>query len=128
MRVIPLLAALVGLATAAGPAAADTRRVAVVVGNNAGTGAQPPLRFAENDAGKMARVLVDLGGVAPADLFLLQGRRLPDLRAALAAASRRVASYAADPTQRVVVICYFSGHADGRALEIERDRLPFSDL
>ncbi|HUS27532.1 MAG TPA: hypothetical protein VMZ53_03455 [Kofleriaceae bacterium] len=42
---------------------AETKRVAVVVGNNAGNGELAPLRFAEIDAGKVSRVLIELGGV-----------------------------------------------------------------
>ena len=60
-------------------ASAETRRVAVVVGNNTGNGTQPPLRYAEVDAGKISRVLVELGGVTPSDLFLLQGKDLATL-------------------------------------------------
>ena len=50
---IAVLAALAAL-----PALAETRRVAIVVGNNAG-GEAAPLRYAENDAGKFARVMVE---------------------------------------------------------------------
>jgi uncharacterized caspase-like protein len=98
------------------------------VGNNAGAGEQPPLRFAETDAGKMARVLVELGGVVPQDLQLLQGRSLGDLKEALASARARVASYRASPDDRVVLLFYFSGHSDGEALELGKERLPFGEL
>lgn len=113
---------------ATGMARAETRRVAVVVGNNAGNGEQPPLRYAETDAGKMARVLVELGGIEATDLFLLQGRNLAALRQTLALARQRVASYQQNPVDRVILIFYFSGHSDGRALELGRDRLSFAEL
>ena len=120
---VPILALLV-----AGVARAETRRVAVVVGNNAGTGEQPPLRYAETDAGKMARVLVELGGVDAGDLFLLQGRDIAVLRRTFVLARQRVAAYQEDPVNRVILIFYFSGHSDGEALELGHDRLAFSEL
>jgi hypothetical protein len=46
---------------AASPARAETRRVAVVVGNNAGAPARPALRYAEVDAARLADVLSELG-------------------------------------------------------------------
>ena len=109
-------------------AEAATRRVAVIVGNNAGNGQQPPLRYAEIDAAKVARVLTELGGVAKRDLFLLRGGGSRALRETLADATRRVASHRRDRNDRVVVIFYFSGHSDGVALELGRDRLAFTDL
>jgi hypothetical protein len=121
------LVAIVALLVA-GMVRAETRRVAVVVGNNAGSGEQPPLRYAETDAGKMARVLVELGGVAASDLFLLQGRNIAALRQTLALARQRVAAHQENPADRVILIFYFSGHSDGRALELGRDRLAFSEL
>ncbi len=94
------------------PASAETHRVALVVGNNAGLGEQPPLHFAETDAGKMARVLVELGGVVPADLLLLQGRSLAELKEAFGLARARVAGYRVNPDDRVVLLFYFSGHSE----------------
>jgi hypothetical protein len=113
---------------AAVPANAATRRIAVVVGNNAGTGEYPPLRYAETDAGKMARVLTDVGEVAPDDLFLLQGRGLADLEQALQLVQTRVDYFHRAPDTRVLLIFYFSGHSDGEALELGKDRFPFSRL
>ena len=118
---------LVILAVLAAPAYADTKRIAVVVGNNVGSGTQPALRYAETDAGKLARVLVEIGGVAGEDLVLLQGRGIKELEDALALTRRRVATYQRGAT-RVMVVFYFSGHSDGEALELGKDRLAFGDL
>ncbi|MCY1022756.1 caspase family protein [Pyxidicoccus sp. MSG2] len=120
--------ALALLLCAALPAAAETFRAAVVVGHNTGSGDRPPLRFAEADAGKMAGVLVELGGVRPEDLLLLQGRGLAEVRQALDVAGTRVRRWHQDPSARVVLTFYFSGHSDGEALELGRERLRFSDL
>jgi hypothetical protein len=107
---------------------ASTKRVAVIVGNNTGGADQTPLRYAETDAGKLARVLTELGGVAPDDLFLVQGKNLAALTEAFTLAKRRIAGFRADPTNRVIVLFYFSGHSDGEALELGRDRLTYSEL
>ncbi|OGQ81924.1 MAG: hypothetical protein A2289_03550 [Deltaproteobacteria bacterium RIFOXYA12_FULL_58_15] len=107
---------------------AATRRVAVVVGSNAGKSDQKPLRFAETDAGKIARLLVELGGVEQPDLLLLQGRGSADLEKALASAQTKIELWRREPTDRVMLLFYFSGHSDGVALELGRDRFLFSDL
>ncbi len=121
------LAVVIILATCAS-ALAGTHRVAIVVGNNIGNGDRPALHYAETDASKFADVLVELGGVAPGDLALLQGKDRAALDAALARAKQRIATYHADPNDRVVVLFYFSGHSDGEALELGKDRLSFGDL
>ncbi len=107
---------------------AETRRIAVLVGSNAGTEERPPLRYAESDAGKLARVLTELGGVDPSDAFLVQGRDLAAVRGALAAATARVAERLKNPADRVVLFFYFSGHSDGVAIEQGRERLTFADV
>ena len=99
-------------------AAATTRRVAVLVGNNAGSGARPPLHYAESDAGKMARVLVDLARVSPDDLFLLQAQPLASIQDAMQRARSQVEHWHQNPADRVMLVFYFSGHSDGEALEI----------
>ncbi len=126
MRALVVL--VVGTVLAGATARADTRRVAVVVGNNAGNGDQAPLRYAEVDASKIGRVLVELGGVAPADLFLLQGQDVAMLEVALRRAKDRVAEYQRGGLDRVVLLFYYSGHSDGVALELGRDRYSFAAL
>lgn len=109
-------------------AAADTRRLAIVVGNNAGSADLPPLRYAETDAGKFARVMVELGEVQPEDLLLLQGRGAEDLDRAFSVAGERLAHWAEQPTLRTVVLFYFSGHSDGESLELGSGRVSYATL
>ena len=107
---------------------AETRRVAVIVGNNAGGPDETPLHYAETDAGKLARVLAELGGVAPDDLFLLQGKDLAALDDTFALAKQRIADV---PRTRRIASSSSStspGHSDGIALELGRDRLAYADL
>jgi Caspase domain len=107
---------------------AGTRRVAVVVGHNTGADTQVPLRFAEEDAGKLADVLVDLGDVAPADLFLVQGKGTSVVREVLGKASAAVARARATPDDRVILLFFYSGHSDGQSIELGRERLAYRDL
>ena len=109
-------------------ARAETRRIAVVVGNNAGAQERSPLRYAETDAGKLSQVLVELGGVDAADLFLLQGRGLGELHDAITLAQKKVADWHRGADTRVVLLFYFSGHSDGESLEIGRQQLSFAEL
>ncbi len=117
------------LATALpGPAWAGTRRFAILLGNNAGSPTRPPLRFAESDAGKVARVLAELGDVPPSDIALLQGQGVAELERAFGRVKERVADARAQPDTRVVVVFYYSGHSDGEALELGTERLLFTRL
>lgn len=115
-------------ALAAAPAVAETKRVAIVAGNNAGSGTLPPLRYAESDAGKMARVLVELGEVSADDLLLLQGRRVSDLERAIGDARERVQAWKRSPDTRTVLLFFFSGHSDGESLEVGGERLAYARL
>ena len=109
-------------------AVAETRRLAIVVGNNAGTGEMPPLRYAESDAGKMARVLVELGDVNAEDVMLLQGQKVQAVERAITEARDRVAFLKRSPDVRTVVYFYFSGHSDGEAIEVGHEKLAYSRL
>jgi hypothetical protein len=116
------------LALVSASAHASTRRIAVIVGNNAGNEGRVPLHYAELDAAKLAQVLGELGGVARADLFVLQGKRMAALGETFAVVKQQIASFRTHPENRVVLMFYFSGHSDGEALELGPDRLTFSAL
>jgi hypothetical protein len=124
---MPILAlALFAAAASSDPALGETRRVAVVVGNNAGSGARPPLRYAETDASKFASVLLELGGIESSNLMLLQGQTPQQLNQALAVAREKVRTWHQDPGTRVILIFFFSGHSDGEVLELGKETLAFS--
>jgi caspase domain-containing protein len=108
-------------------AAAETRRVAVVVGSNTGNQDQTPLRYAEIDAMKVARVLAELGGVEAADLYVILGKDLATLSETLRRAKAKITAYQSHG-DRVIAIFYYSGHSDGVALELGRDRFAFAAL
>src|SRR6266542_2839467 len=109
-------------------ASAETRRVAVVLGNNAGGPADKPLHYAEDDATKMADVLSQLGDVPSANLFVLKGASRGDLQNAFARARALVPAYRKQPDDRTVLIFYYSGHSDGEALNLGGDRVTYPEL
>jgi hypothetical protein len=125
---VKFAAALLSVLTLAVPASAETRRFAIVLGNNAGAGERAPLRYAENDAGKVARVLAELGDVAPDDLLLLQGRPLSDLERAVVHVRESISLVHRTPDARAVLIFYFSGHSDGESLELGNERVAYGRL
>jgi hypothetical protein len=128
-RMAPLRALLIlALLAAPGLCQAATRRIAVVVGSNAGNPGRRPLRYAENDARKFARVMQELGGIDGDDLLLLQGGSALEIERAFALLTARTTALHRDPSTHVVLLFYFSGHSDGAALELGADRLGFGDL
>jgi uncharacterized caspase-like protein len=108
-------------------ARAETRRVAIIVGNNRGGDTQPQLNFAEADADKLSHVLLELGGVTSEDLTLLKGQTPAQLRRAVSAARAKAEAWQ-KRGDRVVLLFYFSGHSDGEALELGRERVPFGEV
>src|SRR5262245_37392516 len=80
-----------------GTAAAATHRIAVVLGNNLGGPTEKPLHYAEEDASKVAEVLVQLGDVAGERLYLLKGRGLSDFRQVLSQVAGLVARLRLQP-------------------------------
>jgi hypothetical protein len=125
LRLWVLLVAALGAA----PAQAATRRAALLIGHNTGDGSRPPLRFAELDARKLAQALLEVGGVARDDLRLATGATVAEVRTAEAELQARLRRWRREtPHDRQVLLVFFSGHSDGRALELGRERLPFADL
>ncbi|HSA23865.1 MAG TPA: caspase family protein, partial [Myxococcota bacterium] len=116
---------LVGLLAAPGPARAQPLRLAVVAGNDRGGERRASLRYAEADARRVAGLLVELGGFEPGRVRLVLGGGPDDVLAALDGAE---AELVRDGRGDGLLLFYFSGHADGVALELGREQLPFATL
>jgi TolB-like protein len=112
------------LAVSAAPAAAPTRHFAIVVGSDASGAARQVLRFAERDAARLGRALTEVGEVAPADVQLLQGRKVADLEAAFAKTKERIAEFRRASGARALLIFYFAGRADAATFALGAERLP----
>ena len=129
--------ALAGLTVLAYPASAradvagtsppHTHAYAIVVGDNVGGSGQQPLRFAEDDARRMAQVLVELGHYAASDVRILLRPDIEHLLAAVddVSAQARANAEHGDATQ---VLFYFSGHARASAVNLGAEELPLTTL
>lgn len=116
---------------AAGTAAAETpagvATYALVVGSNAGGPGQTDLRYAEEDARRMGRVLTELGGYPAAAVEVVVAPTPDRVRASIAALGERVAAdLAAGRKSRVLF--YYSGHARATALDLGDAQLPLAEL
>ncbi len=120
-RVTGVLLALLLSALATGSARAE-RRIAVVAGNDLGAPTDPPLRFAQRDAVRIAQVLTEVGGIARRDVLMVIGGDPAALRAAL----QRAVSLAAD--QPATLMFYYSGHADDKALHLGPGRFAWEEV
>src|SRR5215471_4649092 len=125
-----LSAAAIGVSPSpAAGAPVPLQRFLLVVGANAGGGDRPKLQYAISDAERFARVMVELGGVLPANEVVLKQPRVKDFIDALDALNARVTSARRMPNAgRVEVVVYYSGHADEQGLLLGSDRYSYRML
>jgi len=102
-------------------------RFAVVVGNNLGASGRPRLWFAESDADRLARTLVELGDFAEDRVVLLRGAGARALREALAGAEAKV-QLARTAGERPLLVFFYSGHAGAGGLELGGETVSFGEL
>src|SRR5215471_9082413 len=120
---------LSGADTQGARAPVPLQRFLLVVGANAGGGDRPKLQYAISDAERFARVMVELGGVLPANEVVLKQPRVKELIDALDALNTRVTNARRAPNVgRVEVVVYYSGHADEQGLLLGADRYPYRML
>jgi hypothetical protein len=124
LRFLLLLLVVLGLAPRV-LAQEAPRRLALLVGSNDGGPRRQLLRHAQSDAEAMARVLVELGGVAPADQFLLRDPTPATLRQSLQQVEQRALKAGAEQTE---VVVYYSGHSDQHGLLLGGERFPYDEL
>jgi hypothetical protein len=116
-----------GLLAAGGRARADTGRYAVVIGDNRGAADEPLLRYAEDDAARIARVLRELGGFPAENTLVLAGENADSVRRALIAMNDRIRN-APGAGARAMLFVFFSGHADATALHLAGTTLDHGQL
>lgn len=105
------------------------RRFALVAGANDGGPDRVLLRFARSDAEAFARVMQDLGAVAPGDTLLLTEPTPDTLRAGfLSLRQMLAAAEASDPGVRREVVFYFSGHSDEQGLLLGGTRVTYREI
>jgi len=119
LALVPTLLAL--------PATAAVERFAVIIGNDQGSAADEPLRYARADAEKMATVLGDVGGFPPANVVLLRGNDAATVRSTLIAVNDRLRT-ASLPGNQTLLYVYYSGHADAQSLHLGGSEFALSEL
>jgi hypothetical protein len=100
---------------------------ALLVGSNPGGDGQAELRYAEDDARRMAELLGQLGHFPAAQTSVLLGPDRGRLFAALNDIGQRLAEHRAQGEQAQFVF-YYSGHARASAIQLGRQELPLSEL
>jgi hypothetical protein len=107
------------------PAMAEVRRYAILVGTNYGNADEPELRYAEEDARRLADVLGQFGNVAPEDLILLLDADADTVTRVMSEVDTRIRSAEESDDVETVLIVYYSGHADARAMHLRGTDLSF---
>ena len=126
------LLSVAGAAFAAGAAHAQSSSpgvamYAVVVGSNAGGPGQTALRFAEDDARRVAATLIELGGYSADAVDVVVHPTPAALREHLGQLASRVAADRAAGRQTRVLF-YYSGHARSTAIDLGPDELDLGEL
>lgn len=103
------------------------RRFAVLVGANDGGDKRDLLRHAEADAHAVARVLRDIGGVAPDDSIIVAQPTAKALRERLTQVANEVRKSSRGRTTTHFVF-YYSGHSDETGLMLGSERLSYREL
>lgn len=100
---------------------AELRRVIVAVGSNRGLDAERPLAYAERDAERFAKVMMELGGASVEDVTLLTGATPKRLMQVLVATAQQL-------SRDAMLIVYYSGHGSESALHMQGERLSIEQL
>jgi hypothetical protein len=109
------------------PATPHPYAYGILVGTNEGGAGQARLRYAEDDARKIAQVFRELGRFDGADMRVLEH---PDPDAVLRAiddVGKKLSEHAARNEQAVLVF-YYSGHAKANAFSLGQAELPIALL
>ena len=128
----PAIGALIAItallaAVAVLPAQGATRRLAIVASQNAGGPGTPLLRYADADAFKVRDVLVQLCGFSSDSVRFLPDAGRAEFVSALVDASKRARAYT-KAGDSVLLLVFYSGHADRDGLLLGRSRLSFEEL
>jgi len=122
-----LLLAACTLASGVAHAESEPATYALVVGSNAPGPGQLALKYAEDDARRVAQLLTELGGYAPDTVDVVLAPTPERLRDRLATLDARIAADVAAGRQ-VRVVFYYSGHARATALDLGPSPLPLAEL
>jgi len=123
-RWLAIFALICWVATGRSAHAAEIRKVAVVVGANLAPPGRATLRYAHDDARRVAEVLTAVSGFNPRSIQLLFD---PSPDRLLAALDNELA-IAARSSEETLLFFYYSGHADDGSIFPHGEPLPFAAL
>ena len=105
-----------------------THRLAVVASQNRGASGTVPLRYADADAHQVREVLTELCGFPRESIRFLPDAGRAELIRALAEQARRAATLVAGDGGEVMLLVFYSGHADREGLMLGRGRVTFGEI
>lgn len=108
-------------------ATAATVRLLVAIGANVGDPDDAVLRFADDDAGRVRQLFVELGGVRADRSYLVVDQPASVVRQRLAEVTGRIAELRAAGDDAVLIV-YVSAHAKGGVLHLGGTHLPLAEL
>jgi hypothetical protein len=127
MRPLLLLLPVTLLLLLPGQAPAETVRLLVSLGANVGDPDDAVLRFADDDAERVRRLFVELGGVRADRAYLLVDPPASAVHQRLAEVAGRIAELRA-AGHDVVLVVYASAHAEAGVLHLGGTHLPLTEL
>lgn len=105
---------------------AQTKRFALIAGNNHGLRTDTTLHHAIADAERVSNVLSEIGDFAPENIVLLRDANADAFRQALTTMFQRIEAQASRESS--LLFLYYSGHADAQDLHLRESLFPLSEL
>ncbi len=102
------------------------RYLFAISANNGGEG-RPVLRYAESDAQSFARVLTDMGGIAPENKIFLHEPSVKEIQNQFAAWNKKFSTNKSNAQRREILV-YYSGHADEQGLRLGSEHYSWKSL
>jgi hypothetical protein len=106
---------------------AEAARHALLVANNRGWASEVPLQFAHQDVLRLAGTLQEIGGFEKKNITVLLDATPKEIDAALRRLASRIRGQPGGDLESLLLF-YYSGHADDRALHPGPSSLPYEDL
>ncbi len=117
---------VMSLLLASAAIASGVNRYALIVGANYGGKSREVLRYAVSDGEMVSRVLGEMGGLNPSNLEILKDPTPKALLNKIREISSKVNKE--KTSLRSEFIFYYSGHADGKGLQLGENYLDYKDL
>ncbi len=102
------------------------RHLFAISANNGGEG-RPVLRYAESDAKSFAKVLTDMGGIAPENKILLREPSVKEIQNEFATLSKKLSGNKINGSRKEILV-YYSGHADEQGLRLGAEHFSWKAL